>query len=161
MRLSVTLVFLASLFTSPVVAGSELPTTGEGLYEIGCAKCHGKTGTGVPLDQVGFDVPLPDLSDCSFAMREPDFDWIAVSQRQHVLANVGVLVPMDDESPRQTQVFFYLLWEWFDGGLFGRLVGIVTSRSPASAAGRSTCTACPHRHEFCAGGAASRPSERR
>ena len=81
MRLSVTLVFLALLFTSPVVTGSEPPTTGEGLYEIGCAKCHGKTGTGVPLDQVGFDVPLPDLSDCSFATREPDFDWIAVSHQ--------------------------------------------------------------------------------
>ena len=51
-------------------------------------------------------------------------DWDVVPQvqvslntRQHVLANVGVLVPMNDESPRQTQVFFYLLWEWFDGGL--------------------------------------------
>ncbi len=81
MRFSIALAFLALLFTSPMVTGSELPTTGEGLYEIGCAKCHGKTGTGVPLDQVGFDVPLPDLTDCSFATREPDFDWIAVSHQ--------------------------------------------------------------------------------
>ena len=81
MRLRAALVFLVLVFASPMVTGSELPTTGEGLYEIGCAKCHGKTGTGVPLDQVGFDVPLPDLSDCSFATREPDFDWIAVSHQ--------------------------------------------------------------------------------
>ena len=76
-RCTVLFVLLSSL----AVNGSQLPTTGQGLYRIGCAQCHGETGAGVPLDQVGFDVPLPDFADCSFATREPDFDWIAVSHQ--------------------------------------------------------------------------------
>lgn len=41
---------------------------------------------------------------------------ISLSQRQHILLNVGVRVPMTDSGPRQTQLVFYLLWDWFDGG---------------------------------------------
>jgi len=55
-----------------------LPQTGEGLYKIGCAKCHGDDGRGVDLSTVGFDVPLPDFSDCAFATPEPDADWLAI-----------------------------------------------------------------------------------
>lgn len=64
--------------TAPAVA-AQLPTTGQGLYEVGCAKCHGSNGKGVDPSQVGFDVPLPDFSDCAFASREPDADWLAVT----------------------------------------------------------------------------------
>lgn len=59
--------------------GPVFPTTGEGLYEVGCAKCHGDDGRGVDLSLVAFDIPLPDFADCSFAAREPDADWITVS----------------------------------------------------------------------------------
>ncbi len=59
--------------------GPVFPTTGEGLYDVGCAKCHGEDGKGVDLSLVAFDEPLPDFSDCSFAAREPDADWITVS----------------------------------------------------------------------------------
>jgi mono/diheme cytochrome c family protein len=53
-------------------------------------------------------------------------DWDAVPQmqvtlstRQHIMASVGVRVPLNDASVRSTQVMFYLLWDWFDGPLFG------------------------------------------
>ena len=104
MRFSIVLAFLALLVTSPMVAGSELPTTGEGLYEIGCAKCHGKTGTGVPLDQVGFDVPLPDLTDCSFATREPDLDWIAVSHQGGPVRGFNSAMPAFGEAFEVEQI---------------------------------------------------------
>ena len=38
--------------------------------------------------------------------------------RQHLLANVGLMIPLDDTGPRTTRVVVYLLWDWFDGGLF-------------------------------------------
>jgi mono/diheme cytochrome c family protein len=42
---------------------------------------------------------------------------VTLSRRQHVRANVGVKFPLNDSPSRSTQVMFYLLWDWFDGGL--------------------------------------------
>ena len=53
------------------------PRTGKQVYEAACIQCHGANGTGVDRSVVGFDLPLPDLSDCNFT-REPDADWYAV-----------------------------------------------------------------------------------
>ncbi|RPJ58192.1 MAG: cytochrome c [Acidobacteria bacterium] len=52
--------------------------TGEQLYREACASCHGIDGRGVDQDRLGFDLPVPDFTDCSFATREPDSDWVAV-----------------------------------------------------------------------------------
>ncbi|RPJ81890.1 MAG: hypothetical protein EHM18_16350, partial [Acidobacteria bacterium] len=52
--------------------------TGEQLYREACASCHGIDGRGVEQDRLGFDLPVPDFTDCSFATREPDSDWVAV-----------------------------------------------------------------------------------
>ena len=49
------------------------------LYEGACAACHGVDGRGAARSSVGFDDPLPDFSDCSFATREPDADWFAIA----------------------------------------------------------------------------------
>jgi mono/diheme cytochrome c family protein len=67
----------------PVLSGAvttegDLPTTGRELYMAACSSCHGADGRGASRSQVGFDVPLPDFTDCSFATREPDGDWGAV-----------------------------------------------------------------------------------
>jgi hypothetical protein len=43
---------------------------------------------------------------------------VTLSRRQHVRASVGVQVPMNHTAGRPVQVAFYLLWDWFDGGLF-------------------------------------------
>ncbi len=55
--------------------------TGEELYRKACATCHGADGKGTPAALLGFDTPLPDFTDCNFATREPDIDWIAVAHQ--------------------------------------------------------------------------------
>jgi hypothetical protein len=46
----------------------------------------------------------------------PQFQ-VTLSRRQHIRANVGLRFPINDFGPRPTQILFYLLWDWFDGGL--------------------------------------------
>ena len=43
---------------------------------------------------------------------------VTLSQRQHVRGAVGVQVPITNRADRPKQVGFYILWDWFDGGLF-------------------------------------------
>jgi hypothetical protein len=43
---------------------------------------------------------------------------ISLSRRQHILASLGVNIPTLNREDRSPQVMFYLLWDWFDGGLF-------------------------------------------
>lgn len=56
-------------------------TAGRRLYEDACANCHGIDGAGVSSVRLGLEVPLPDFTDCNFASREPDADWVAVAHR--------------------------------------------------------------------------------
>ena len=46
----------------------------------------------------------------------PQFQ-VTLNARQHIRANIGVRFPVTDAGTRQTQIMFYLLWDWFDGGL--------------------------------------------
>ena len=48
------------------------------LYAQACAACHGADGRGRPVEERGFEVELPDFTDCEFSSREPDPDWFAV-----------------------------------------------------------------------------------
>jgi hypothetical protein len=43
---------------------------------------------------------------------------VTLSRRQHVMMNIGVRLPLTDAGSRDTQLLFYLLWDWFDGGFF-------------------------------------------
>ena len=52
---------------------------GRALYEVTCASCHGTDGRGAAAVVAGFPLVPPDLTDCNFATREPDSDWLAVS----------------------------------------------------------------------------------
>jgi len=67
--------------------------SGEALYRAACAACHGADGTGTTQALVGFDVPLPDFTDCSFASREPDADWIAVAHQGGPVRGFSRLMP--------------------------------------------------------------------
>jgi len=42
---------------------------------------------------------------------------ISLSKRQHVLGAVGIRQPITDRGNRPTEFVFYLLWDWFDGGV--------------------------------------------
>ncbi len=57
---------------------SEL-TGGEEVYGAACATCHGLDGTGTAQRILGFETPVPDFTDCSFASREPHGDWFAIA----------------------------------------------------------------------------------
>jgi hypothetical protein len=52
---------------------------GRQLYSSACAACHGHDGRGVPQALLGFDVSVPDFTDCSFVSVEADADWMAVA----------------------------------------------------------------------------------
>ena len=42
---------------------------------------------------------------------------VTISKRQHIRANLGVRVPVNNTAGRPVQLVFYLLWDWFDGRL--------------------------------------------
>lgn len=68
--------------SAPLVAVSRQAAapdrTPEQVYRAACQNCHGPSGKGVPQTTLGFELPVPDFTDCSFATREPDSDWLAV-----------------------------------------------------------------------------------
>lgn len=62
----------------PQAAGGEQRQSGKALYDAACASCHGPDGRGRSQHILGFDLAVPDFTDCSFATPEPDADWSAV-----------------------------------------------------------------------------------
>lgn len=74
----VTLIVMAAV-PADAAPDQDPERTGRRIYEATCAACHGMDGTGAPPTQVGFDVPIPDFTDCNFASREPDGDWVGVA----------------------------------------------------------------------------------
>jgi mono/diheme cytochrome c family protein len=77
--LAILALVLVSGAADPVAAQGRDLSNPAGVYEAACATCHGDDGSGAPAERVGFDVPLPDFTDCSFASREPAADWFAVT----------------------------------------------------------------------------------
>jgi mono/diheme cytochrome c family protein len=59
-------------------APSSPPRSGSEIYQRACAACHGIDGRGNPQAVVGFDVALPDFTDCVFATVESAEGWHAV-----------------------------------------------------------------------------------
>ena len=51
---------------------------GQQLYDAACAACHGRDGRGQPIAVRGFDVDLPDFTDCALTTPEADLDWLSV-----------------------------------------------------------------------------------
>ncbi len=54
---------------------------------------------------------------------EPEWDvvpqiQVSLSDRQHVLVNGGVRIPLNERSQRGSSAMVYLLWDWFDGTIF-------------------------------------------
>jgi hypothetical protein len=43
---------------------------------------------------------------------------VSLSKLQHILLSVGVRVPINERQDRKPEFMTYLLWDWFDGGLF-------------------------------------------
>jgi hypothetical protein len=73
-------------------------STGEELYLAACSACHAADGRGASPDQVGFDVPIPDFTDCDFASREPEADWVAVAHQGGPVRGFSHLMPAFGEA---------------------------------------------------------------
>lgn len=80
-----------------VVGGAAAPALADGpegaaLWEARCAPCHGSDGRGASGEAM-FDRPMPDLTDCSFAAREADADWMAVTHQGGPARGFSELMP--------------------------------------------------------------------
>jgi hypothetical protein len=68
------------------------PPDGHAIFVANCATCHGLDGRGMRTPaEVGFDLQLPNFTDCSFATREADADWSSTIHRggrQRALARI-------------------------------------------------------------------------
>lgn len=67
--------------TAPCASASDAVPTPEGVYRSACATCHGIDGRGTRSEVTALDVEVPDFTDCTFASREPDGDWVAVAHQ--------------------------------------------------------------------------------
>jgi mono/diheme cytochrome c family protein len=81
------LLVLTSLASAPSAqeraTGASVPAahnspTAAALYQVACSTCHGSDGRGNPVSHVGFDLELPDFTDCGFATPEVDQDWATI-----------------------------------------------------------------------------------
>ncbi len=91
--LGVCVVLLCGLGLAKIGAsgpGTALP--GEELYREACAACHGYDGRGADQSVLGFDSP-PDFTDCNFATREPDADWLAVAHQGGPVRGFSTAMP--------------------------------------------------------------------
>lgn len=76
------------------VNGADLAdASGEAIYANSCANCHGLDGTGVEPSLLAFEEEMPDFTDCDFAAREPDGDWIAVAHEGGPVRGFSEMMP--------------------------------------------------------------------
>jgi mono/diheme cytochrome c family protein len=81
-RLSSITLLLATVSWLPLASAAvEEPIldSGHAVYHAACAACHGSGGRGAPPSLRAFETPVPDFTDCDFAAREPDSDWIGIA----------------------------------------------------------------------------------
>lgn len=82
-RLAVALAALSvgTLGRAASPADREASRSGEQIYADACAACHGARGTGAARALRGFALQPPNFTDCGFATREPNTDWLAMVHR--------------------------------------------------------------------------------
>lgn len=68
------------------------------VYEDACAACHGSDGRGRSAAQLGFDVSVPDFTDCDFATREPNGDWFAITHQGGPIRGFDRMMPSFGEA---------------------------------------------------------------
>jgi mono/diheme cytochrome c family protein len=73
---------VVTAFASAAALSQQMPPNGRMLFEANCATCHGLDGRGTRTKaEVGFELPMPNFADCSFATREADADWSSTIHR--------------------------------------------------------------------------------
>jgi mono/diheme cytochrome c family protein len=69
---------IALAVLGPAAGAAADARSGRELYEAACATCHGSDGRGTAATVASYPLAPPDFTDCNFATREPDNDWMAV-----------------------------------------------------------------------------------
>jgi hypothetical protein len=69
------------------------PADGATLYRQACAACHGGDGRGADRALVAFEEALPDFTDCRFASREPEADWVGVAHQGGPVRGFSRMMP--------------------------------------------------------------------
>ena len=100
-HLAITLATLAVAASTAVFAQSPVPSA---VYTAACAACHGDDGRGRGANELGFEVPLPDFTDCDFAVREPDSDWYAIAHRGGPIRGFDRLMPAFGEALQPEEI---------------------------------------------------------
>jgi mono/diheme cytochrome c family protein len=107
-----------------VQAGLELPTKrdnaqNEALFRIAVGKSFTQGRFGRTWS------PMVEVLAARELVSGEKIQWdvvpqmqITLSKRQHIMANLGVRLPVGPREGRHTRYIFYLLWDWFDGGFF-------------------------------------------
>ena len=67
--------------------------TGQQLYQAACGACHGPDGRGQPVAVRGFDIDLPDFTDCRLTTPEADLDWMSVVHQGGAARSFSRMMP--------------------------------------------------------------------
>ena len=102
-RMSAPAATLLFAWMIPAPAGAQLTTPGLGaeladapgqtIYAASCANCHALDGRGLDRSLLAFEEEIPDFTDCDFAAREPDGDWIAVAHEGGPVRGFSEMMP--------------------------------------------------------------------
>ncbi len=84
---------LGAQLAAPGRGAELLDAAGRDIYAASCANCHGPDGTGLDRSLLAFEEELPDFTDCDFAAREPDADWIAVAHEGGPVRGFSEMMP--------------------------------------------------------------------
>jgi Cytochrome C oxidase, cbb3-type, subunit III len=107
-----------------VHGGIELPAdTGRAGRELFWRAAIGKTFSQRRFDRAWS--PMTEILGARELADDQPVQWdvvpqmqVTLSRRQHVMASAGVRIPLTQRDERHAQVLGYVLWDWFDGGLF-------------------------------------------
>ena len=76
----------------------ESAARGRAVFEERCASCHGSAGRGDGPALAGSPIRPPDFTDCRFAAREPDADFLAVAHGGGPARGFSPLMPPHGEA---------------------------------------------------------------
>ena len=102
---------------------AEFPTKSGFADELVLRAAFGRTMTfGDPFGRAW--TPMFELEGKREDEPGADTEWSVVPQfqvtlnrRQHIMASAGLKVPVTNRIDRDVELVFYLLWDWFDGGV--------------------------------------------
>lgn len=85
-----------------------MPIDGKAIYQQACMACHGPDGKGHPAERLSFKPLPPDFTDCSFASREANRDWLKVSQEGGPGRGFNIIMPAFGDALTRDQLIAVL-----------------------------------------------------